>query len=87
MEHLKRQNHGVTVLDAKGLYGNVKILFTVIPRQKIDSVVAVIRKINPQAFYTIEDVRFVNEQHLYSRSSTKLYEKPFFFRKLFRKGK
>ncbi len=61
IEYLKTQNFGVTVLDAEGLFGKVKILFTVVKRAEVPNVVAVIKKFNPHAFYTIEDVRFVSE--------------------------
>lgn len=63
MKYLKREGYGVTVHDAEGLYGTVKILFTVVPRQQIEPVVDHIKELNPQAFYTIEDVRFVNDSH------------------------
>ena len=87
IESLKSRNYGVTVLDAKGLYGNVKILFTVIPRHQIEQVVSLIKEFNPQAFYTIEDIRFVNEEHIFHKSSAILHRKPRFFRRTFRKGK
>jgi len=61
IEYLKTQNFGVTVLDAEGLFGKVKILFTVVKRAEVPNVVAIIKKFNPHAFYTIEDVRFVSE--------------------------
>jgi uncharacterized membrane-anchored protein YitT (DUF2179 family) len=87
---MKSQNYGVTLLDAEGHYGNVKILFTVIPRQKLKPVVSFIKNINPQAFYTIEDIRYVNEKYLFNRKSKPFYEKhlfELFLRRPFRKGK
>jgi len=87
MACLKSRNHGVTVLDAKGLYGNVKILFTVIPRHQIEQVVSLIKEFNPQAFYTIEDVRFVNEKRIFHRGPAILHKKTHFFRRTLRKGK
>ena len=65
IDFLKKHNYGATTLDAEGLHGDVKILFTVIPRTEIDLVVSFIKESNPQAFYTIEDVRFVNERKHY----------------------
>ncbi len=61
VEHLKLENYGVTAVDADGLFGKVKILFTVTKRAELDKVVALIQQFNPQAFYTIEDVRLVSE--------------------------
>ncbi|MCD6307827.1 MAG: DUF2179 domain-containing protein [Candidatus Latescibacteria bacterium] len=60
--YLKDNKYGFTLHAAEGVYGSVKILFTIIPRTEITEVVTVIKKVNPQAFYTIEDIRFVNDQ-------------------------
>jgi uncharacterized protein YebE (UPF0316 family) len=62
IEYLKSQNYGVTAVDAEGLFGKVKILFTVTKRSEVKHVIAAIQQYNPQAFYTIEDVRFASEQ-------------------------
>lgn len=86
-EYLKNNNYGVTLLDAKGLYGTVKILFTIIHRNDLEEVVAFIQKVNPQAFYTVEDVRFVNEKSLFFKNSIIINKKSGFFRRTFRKGK
>jgi uncharacterized protein YebE (UPF0316 family) len=61
IEYLKSQNYGVTAVDAEGLFGKVKILFTVTKRVEVKNVISIIRRFNPQAFYTIEDVRFASE--------------------------
>lgn len=84
---LKNHKYGVTLHDAQGLYGNVKILFTIIPRTEIDMVVSFIKKANPQAFYTIEDVRFVNERTFSYRTASSGDRKPRLFGRTFRKGK
>jgi uncharacterized protein YebE (UPF0316 family) len=88
--YLKNQNRGVTLLDAEGHDGNVKILFTVIPRQELERVVAYIKKFNPQAFFTIEDIRFVNEKYIIPHRFKPLKKKfliEWSQRKPFRKGK
>ena len=61
LDYFKSRNYGVTAVDAEGLFDKVKILFTVIKRSDIQDVIDSIKRLNPQAFYTIEDVRFVNE--------------------------
>jgi len=86
-EYLKDQNYGITLHDAEGMFGMVKILFTIIPRSEIDPVVSYIQKVNPQAFYTIEDVRFVNEMNRSYRDINLRRRKPRFFRRSVRKGK
>ena len=61
VEELRRENYGVTSIDAQGMGGPVKVLFTVIRRQDLRSAVDTVRRFNPNAFYSVEDVRFVNE--------------------------
>ncbi|HPT04853.1 MAG TPA: DUF2179 domain-containing protein [Bacteroidales bacterium] len=61
VEHLRSLNFGTTVADATGSKGPVKILFTIIKRKEITDVVKIIHQYNPHAFYTIEDVKALNE--------------------------
>jgi hypothetical protein len=49
------------VLDADGPQGKVKIIFTVTNRQNISEVIKIVKKYNPRAFYSIEDIRQVSE--------------------------
>ena len=53
--------HGVTTVDAEGATGPVKLVFTIIDRNKIKSVVQSIDNYNPKSFYSIEDVRSAKE--------------------------
>jgi uncharacterized protein YebE (UPF0316 family) len=59
--HLKSAGYGLTLVDAEGAQGPVKIIFTVIKRRNLKEVVALVQKYNPRAFYSVEDVRFVRE--------------------------
>lgn len=59
IEFLKDDGYGVTYTDAQGAKGPVKIIFTIVKRKDIPSVLEIIRKFNPLAFYTIEDIRSV----------------------------
>ena len=58
---LKENRYGVTHVDAQGAMGQVKIIFTIVKRKSIDSVLEIVRGCNPLAFYTIEDVRSVRK--------------------------
>jgi len=58
--HLRRHNHSATVIDAKGQSGDVKVLFLVIKRSNTTELISIIKAYNPNAFYTIEDVKFVS---------------------------
>ena len=61
IEYLKTAEYGVTVVDAKGSAGNVQVVFTIVRRREVVTVVSLIKQFNPKAFYTIEEVGFVEE--------------------------
>lgn len=54
---LRESNHGLTVVDGMGAKGPVKLLFTIAQRKHIKDIIDKIEIIQPNAFYTIEDVR------------------------------
>ena len=58
---LKAEGYGVTHHPAQGGNEEVSILYSIIKRTDIEMVVDKIRAYNPQAFYTIEDVKFANK--------------------------
>lgn len=58
---LKGSGCGITHVDAQGAMGPVKIIFTIVKRKNIDRVLEIVRKCNPMAFFTIEDVRSVRK--------------------------
>ncbi|MDD3740362.1 MAG: DUF2179 domain-containing protein [Bacteroidales bacterium] len=59
--YLSDNGYGLTHLDASGAVGHVHVLFITISRKNLNELVEVINKFNPGAFYTIEDIRFVNK--------------------------
>ncbi len=59
IEYLKTAEYGVTIVEAKGTAGNVQVVFTIVPRREVPSVANLIKQFNPKAFYTIEEVGFV----------------------------
>jgi uncharacterized protein YebE (UPF0316 family) len=61
IEALKLKNYGITVVDAQGGTGAVKIIFTVIKRKSVDDVVGMIKHFNPKAFFSIEEVKAAKE--------------------------
>ena len=58
---LRDHNYGVTSFYAQGAEGPVEILFSIIKRQNLEHVIALLKQYNPQAFYSVEDVRFASE--------------------------
>lgn len=83
---LKESGYGVTTIDAQGVEGEIKIVYTIVSRYDLRQIVKIIKEYNPYAFYSIEDVRFVSDRVFTQR-------KPFLkkhYRNLFklnRKGK
>jgi len=61
LEYLKSADYGVTSVDAQGSAGKVQVVFTIVRRREVASVVNLIKQFNPKAFYTIEEVGFVEE--------------------------
>ncbi len=61
VEYLKCDGYGVTYIDAYGTLGPVKVVYTIIKRRDVSRVIDIIRKFNPAAFFTIEDIRSVRE--------------------------
>ncbi len=58
---LRASGYGLTVIDAEGATGPVKVIFTIVERSDINRVIGMIREHNPLAFYSVEDVRAVSE--------------------------
>ena len=58
---LQKENLGITIIDGQGDKGPVKIIFTIVKRKDMAKVRGIIRTVNPQAFYSIEDIRIANQ--------------------------
>lgn len=69
IEMLHKLGYGVTSLDARGYRKDVNIIYTVIKRTELKRVVEIIKKYNPKAFYSVEDVRYVHEGVFPARGS------------------
>ncbi len=61
IERLTNRGYRMTALDAKGSRGKVNLLFMIVKRKKLQEVIDIIRDYNPNAFYSIEDVRSVTD--------------------------
>lgn len=61
INYLKAEGYGVTSMEAQGSTGKVHVIFTIIKRSDLMKVLNIIKRFNPKAFYTIEDVRSVSE--------------------------
>lgn len=58
---LKERGYRLTSVDALGMEGPVKMIFSTIKRKQIKDFLQILNKENPTAFYTIEDVKQVRE--------------------------
>ena len=58
---LRSKKYGVTTIDARGNNGDVKIILAVVRRSDIKRILQDIKDIHPHAFYTVEDVRTVED--------------------------
>ena len=61
IENLKDSGYGITHHKAKGSNENVSIIYSVIKRSEIKKVEEIIKATNPKAFYSVEDIKFVNQ--------------------------
>lgn len=61
VKSLRDAGYGITALEANGSSGRVGVLYSIIKRVNIPQFTELILEHNPKAFYTIEDVRFVNQ--------------------------
>ena len=59
---LRKEGYAITVSNAEGPKGQVNVVYMVVERHDLPYVVKLIKKYNPQALYSIEDVRYVSEK-------------------------
>lgn len=58
---LNNNNFGLTIINAEGSRGEVKVLFSIIKRKDLDHFLGILDLYEPGAFYTIEDIKSINE--------------------------
>jgi uncharacterized protein YebE (UPF0316 family) len=58
---LNSSGYGATVVEAHGARNCVHLIYTIVHRNELEKVLKVITNFNPKSFYTIEDVKSVNE--------------------------
>lgn len=71
IEHLATENFGVTSMAARGVSGEVRLVFTVVKRKDLKKVIEIIKRFNPRAFISVEDVRSVSEGYFPGRPRIK----------------
>ncbi len=61
INQLRADNYGVTVVDAEGGSGAVKMIFTIVKRKNVRTVIEIIKSNNPNAFYSVEEIKDTNQ--------------------------
>jgi uncharacterized protein YebE (UPF0316 family) len=61
VQRLNTSGYGATSVEAHGARDRIDLIYTIVQRNELASVLEVIHKFNPKAFYTIEDIKSVNQ--------------------------
>jgi uncharacterized protein YebE (UPF0316 family) len=61
VQTLNGNGYGATVVEAHGAREKIHLIYTIVQRNELASVLGVIQNFNPKLFYTIEDVKSANE--------------------------
>lgn len=65
---LREEGYGVTTVEGQGMSGPVNIIYTVVPKKKVDKVIEIVQILEPKAFITVEDIRAHHAGFLERRS-------------------
>jgi uncharacterized protein YebE (UPF0316 family) len=57
IQRLREAHFGVTCMDAQGSKGPVKVVFTVVRRKELGVALGHIRRFDPRAFYSVDEIR------------------------------
>jgi uncharacterized protein YebE (UPF0316 family) len=60
VEWLEKSGRKFTIVDARSDWGLVNIIYMPLKRKEVKEVISIIKRFNPHAFYTVEDVRAVS---------------------------
>ena len=70
-EAFVKENIQFTIVDAEGSKGPSKLLFCILDRKKVEQVVNIIKKNNPKAFYSIENIQYARDPISYQYKQRK----------------
>ncbi len=68
---LREAGFGVTRVDAQGAQGDVNLIFTLVQRRDLPEAIRIVQNFHPQAFYTVEDVRYTSDKVFSPRPNSK----------------
>jgi len=61
IEHLRKAGFRFTSVDGQGAEGPVSVIYSILKRKSVNEFLSVVKELNPKAFYTIEEIKYVNE--------------------------
>lgn len=61
IQYLQASGYGVTAVDAHGITGKVKLIFTIIKRKDLSDAVEIINRFDPKSFFSVEEIRSASE--------------------------
>jgi uncharacterized protein YebE (UPF0316 family) len=56
VQELRSAHYGVTCLPGQGATGPVQMIFTVVPRRELSTVVAILKRFDPDVFYSVDSL-------------------------------
>lgn len=62
IDSLRDKGYGITSIKARGVTGEVGIIYIIVNRNMLNETIEIIKQYNPQALYTVEDIRYVNKE-------------------------
>ena len=62
-KELETRGYRFTSVPAEGSKGPVTVLFTIVARSGLSKLQVLLREIEPEAFYTVEDIRLANQTY------------------------
>jgi uncharacterized protein YebE (UPF0316 family) len=71
IEYLRTTRFGFTYVEGEGKRENVKLIFSVVQRHDLPELLSIINSFNPNAFYTVETVRYASQPANYSMMGDK----------------
>lgn len=69
IEELRNKKHRVIDLKAQGNDGPVNVIFTILKKQEIKWIQEIVKPYSPNAFFSVEDIRFVSDTNILRREA------------------
>ncbi len=84
VERLIESRYKITHMIADGINGPVEVILSVVNRKELPDILGIVKKTRPKAFYTVEDVRMIQDYqpvHFHQPKYRRLLQPFYWFRK------